>query len=73
MSVLEMHMLVVGGADGRNIQPRSLAKAYEGVRRVDYDKLEVIADSKDEVQIAFAIIMSGKKDGAPLLSVVVAL
>ena len=35
------------------------------MRRVDYDKLEVIADSKDEVQIAFAIIMSGKKDGVP--------
>ena len=35
------------------------------MRRVDDDKLEVIADSKDEVQIAFAIILSGKKDGTP--------
>ena len=56
----------LGGAEREKYPTKeSLAKAYEGVRRVDYDKLEVIADSKDEVQIAFAIIMSGKKDGAP--------
>ena len=56
----------LGGAEREKYPTKeSLAKAYEGVRRVDYDKLEVIADSKDEVQIAFAIIMSGKKDGVP--------
>ena len=66
-------MARLGGAEREKYPTQeSLAKAYEGVRRVDYDKLEVIADSKDEVQIAFAIIMSGKKDGAPLLSVAVA-
>ena len=56
----------LGGAEREKYPTKeSLAKAYEGVRRVDYDKLEVIADSKDEVQIAFAIIISGKKEGVP--------
>ena len=56
----------LGGAEREKYPTKeSLAKAYEGVRRVDYDKLEVISDSKDEVQIAFAIRLSGKRDGTP--------
>ena len=68
MSVLEMLMLVLAVApNGRNIQlKKALAKAYEGVRRVDYDKLEVIADSKDEVQIAFCDYNERQKDGSTI-------